>query len=295
MGSRLSSPHVLWLILLSVAASWGCDDVTEVVPTPPAKAVDKWARWCPTDSSKIAYTHLAVTWEEYLQYGPESVWIVDIETGQREHVAEGWAHDWSPEGQEILLARGGSLLLRNLTSGAEETLLECAGGLCGRSRFSPQGGVMTYITSYGAGAGTWLLEPGQAEAAHISAKFASDWSPDGEEIICDSLVIITEAGVRVERIPYSAELGYVGSAAWSPMGSTMTFGANGGIWSISRDGTQEKLLADQGFNPSWSPDGTRLAYDAISADGKGGVIWVMSTDGTGKTQVTDPISYVDSE
>jgi TolB protein len=75
-----------------------------------------------------------------------------------------------------------------------------------------------------------------------------------------------------------------GRPAWSPDGKKITFGAyrDGKRWVgvMEADGSNQKLIAE-GTDPDWSPDGRQIAFS--SADGQ---IWVMSTDGSNKLQVT---------
>ena len=69
--------------------------------------------------------------------------------------------------------------------------------------------------------------------------------------------------------------------SWSPDGSLIAFGFNGGVYTIQPDGTGLRLLAgggagvgptdidgfDRATSPSISPDGTRIAYAAFKHDG----------------------------
>jgi hypothetical protein len=53
-----------------------------------------------------------------------------------------------------------------------------------------------------------------------------------------------------------------------------------GIRTMNPDGSAKRLLDANGTDPVWSPTGNRIAYV------RGGNIWTMNADGTGKAQVT---------
>ena len=73
----------------------------------------------------------------------------------------------------------------------------------------------------------------------------------------------------------------------SPNGQTVAFQAGSApqmIQLIEIDGTNERTLANGAF-PSWSPDGSRITFNAPGVGGVGD-IWVINADGTGLTNVT---------
>ncbi len=72
--------------------------------------------------------------------------------------------------------------------------------------------------------------------------------------------------------------GYNGRIIWT---RTTTSGSN--IWSMLSDGTVQVQLTSNGQSndPSWSPNGTKIAFV------RQGDIWVMNANGTGQTKLTD--------
>jgi Tol biopolymer transport system component len=84
----------------------------------------------------------------------------------------------------------------------------------------------------------------------------------------------------------------------SPDGSRIAYvateveGEGSDIFVVNRDGTgQVKLTSTLGTddNPSWSPDGTKIAYRSYR-DGRQGDIWVMDADGSNAVNITpDPL------
>jgi len=67
------------------------------------------------------------------------------------------------------------------------------------------------------------------------------------------------------------------------------------VFSMSDDGTQVlqvSHLPGSGFNPSWAPDGKRILYSGWEAAGAALTLWVMSSDGTGVTHLTQS-PYID--
>jgi Tol biopolymer transport system component len=96
----------------------------------------------------------------------------------------------------------------------------------------------------------------------------------------------------------SRNQGHDGSPVWSPDGRRVAFWSERldfgnlvrALYVMRADGTGQRRLTPAGLGvsgvgeaPSWSPDGSRIAFGADSADG--GRVWVVRADGSGLTPV----------
>ena len=99
----------------------------------------------------------------------------------------------------------------------------------------------------------------------------------------------------MEVVTWPSLLDLVGPSLqdWSPDGTTLLFtrggsaGGDGALWSMAPDGSQRRLLrsadGDFGSGAQYSPDGTRIAFQA---DLDGGCIYVSAPDAQRLTRLT---------
>lgn len=119
------------------------------------------------------------------------------------------------------------------------------------------------------------------------------WSRDGRKIaftrsqanLETDLYVMNADGSGVQQLTNLP--GFLTQPVWSPDSRTILFvHADSGVahlWKVNADGTGVQRLptSTRAENASWSPDGTRIAFD----DNRD--VWVMNADGSGATRITD--------
>jgi TolB protein len=77
-----------------------------------------------------------------------------------------------------------------------------------------------------------------------------------------------------------------GHPTWSPDGTRIAYtSADARIWVMNFDGTEKRIMFDEvSTAPAWSPDGTKIAYTGLVAPNN--LIIVRNVDGTNRTILT---------
>lgn len=285
------------LLAVSLCCSCGGENCTNIDEEPDPEVGPRLhvrPIWSPTDSTQIAYTHVARDWGELQDLGHYSVWVVDLLTSQTRHVTEGRASDWSSDGRHLLVSRSMAEMWLVSVSTGEEQILSVRGV---DGDYSPVG---DRIAFYGGEdtTGTWILEIETMSASWVSPLFGATWGPDGTRLLCDSMIVIRDDGTRLGKIEIDYEYGGPWHGRWSPDGSRVVYGAychprdsdnsEVGIWVANIDGSEQRLVDCPATVASWAPHGREVTYSAPSADRSFKVIWVASVDGTSRRQITSP-------
>jgi len=142
------------------------------------------------------------------------------------------------------------------------------------------------------------------------------WSPDGSALLmsgcrpCDFLgkgpdktnrihfyVVPADGSPDHELLQVVTTTTVYGDMAWSPDGSKIT-ALQPGEGVVELEASTVNLLPARlttgpgDYTPTWSPDGTRIAFNRSAGKGRG--IWVIGFDGTGATRLTTaPADYTD--
>ena len=164
----------------------------------------------------------------FLTSGWEALIVVSAATGLPRRIAGGgsiYSYDWSPDGSKLVFERDNEI----------------------------------WVVAVNGGAVRRLTRKGYTRVAHGPL-----WSPDGSLILPDRY-IGGEEGLWVMR-PDGEEArkivdGETGWEAWSPDGARIAFARDGGLFTVDRDGNDERRLPglSGGSEGGWSPDGTRIA------------------------------------
>jgi Tol biopolymer transport system component len=234
------------------------------------------------------------------------LWLVDVESGEQQQLSppdwEVSRFAWLPDGKGLILE-----MLKRQEPGTP----------------SPGSWVLNQGLWRINADGSDLVPVYGWDAATLSTVDLGTLSPDGRWLtLWQGLV---SASLRADGLPLrimpasggepqeiaSFTLLQPGFVAWSPQGDRLAVVEGGGreTWAdkqivvMQPDGSQRILLSDAGradLAPAWSPDGERIAF----ASGESGYedytellrtrrIWMASSDGSDKRQLTDDPAYAD--
>lgn len=277
----------------------------------PADRSGQSVTWCAEDGG-----HDCLDIDGWIVYGGTGsvagIWAVDPgapDGGDLVQVSERGSMvplEWSSDGRKLLVRRwssgapedGGLVVLT--AEGREIEVVEHDGYAVDGS-FSPDGSQVVYAW-YGSG-GIHVVDadggaprllraavsrsyPGE-KGEYLGELYNPVYSPDGTRIAYfdgmgdwgHSLRVMRSdgTGIRVLREGWGAS--HVDDLAWSPDGSRLMFAfqeGEGGIWTIGADGSDLTQVVREGVNPSWSPNGTRIAYQRNESGG------LLIADATGE-------------
>jgi hypothetical protein len=224
------------------------------------------------------------------------------------HPAADGGPRWSPDGTRIAFIsdRDGDFELYLMNAdGSDVVQLTDDEVSEGRPSFSPDGTRLAFAAGADDQAEIWTIGVDGSNLVQLTQNGQQDaapaWSPDGSQIAFsrhdgsdfEILVMSAEGGGEVQLTDNDAD---DDAPAWSPDGSLLTFGSNRrsnnyDIWTMQVDGTGARRLAtasrEDGL-PAFVGDGSQIVFDS-SRDGDF-EIFVMDSDGTSQTQLTDDLT-----
>ncbi len=151
------------------------------------------------------------------------------------------------------------------------TQITLAGGLEESPSWAPDGATIAYTAQVGAVRKVMTRRLGAGEGVPLTAGASDDiqpaWSPDGKTI---AFVRAREEGKKLEPADVFGQ--YSGAD----------------VWSVNVATRKESRLIENAFNPSFSPDGKRIAVDASWAGPRR--IWITDASGLNPQQVSTDVS-----
>ena len=218
---------------------------------------------------------------------------------------------WSPDGETIAFAanvsRYGTVNFEIFTVNVDGTgfsRITHRGRHDETPAWSPDGNKLVFISDQVGNKEIYVITNFQTEYQQLTNNYCSDsnpsWSPDGNRIAfvssCDGdeeIYTMHTDGSGVKQITNNSRLD--AQPAWSPDGSRIAFvsyvsfnnGFGYNTFVVNGDGSDMVRITDNrtiaypdlyGIAPSWSPDGTRIAF--VSRSNETYLGHVVSSDGT---------------
>lgn len=277
----MKRPHLILSLMIAMAVAFlACEGQPEVgagdgvaieAIVEPDVGFYQELSWSPDGGSLLVSVLKAEEAEPGFSY---RIYRINVDGSGWSRVTDGpmdyWT-SWSPDGSRIAFASraddNADILVSN-PDGSERTRLTRDPGVDTHPAWSPDGTEIAFISrregipriyvmnADGSGArpvGETQKEPGNPE-----------WSPNG------TLIVYYETDPEAEDYIYVMKADGSGRTritagvwpAWSPDGSKIIYGAEGGLYTVKPDGSEETRLiaAENMIYGRFSPDGSMIAY-----------------------------------
>jgi hypothetical protein len=197
---------------------------------------------------------------------------------------------WSPDGSKIaFIADPCDCLSEQLwvmnADGSGARMLAPDAGTGGqldvKPSWSPDGTRIAFVGGWQNG--EWAIATINADgtgrqnvtAPNAAAYESPAWSPDGSQIAfaTPNDLRVVGAGGGAERVVYRVTSGSPCGVSWSPNGASLAFGrcdyVSGHVEVVNIDGSGDHVVANDGGEPAWAPDGAWILFVHAANPGVG--------------------------
>ncbi len=269
--------------------------------------------WSP-DSSKIAFAALRAL-DGSDAVGTENIWVVNADgtgaaplTKLTASTATSSGPVWSPDGSKI------AFLSERALDGSNAGNTNNTSNIWAMKSDGTGATPLTKLTANGALSFFSVWSPDGGKIAFLSERALDGSDAENTNSTENIWVIKADGSGAAPLTKLTAFNARTGSPVWSPDGSKIVFDAQraldgrdaaninsvSNIWVMSADGssatplTRLTVLNADSFDPVWSLDGSKIAFDSQRAlDGSAAAntnsvsnIWVMSPDGSAAVPLT---------
>jgi len=155
----------------------------------------------------------------------------------------------SPDGESFVFVSNGDIYLQRITGRNAINLTKRCEQPDSQPAFSPDGSMIAYRSECDGGGIFVMGATGEAARRITGSCFNPSWSPDAKQIVCGTESINFTPTSRGQRSE---------------------------LWIVEVDTGQRRLLLQaDGVQPSWSPNGSRIAYWGMAGESARRDIWTI--------------------
>jgi Tol biopolymer transport system component len=258
-------------------------------------------RWSP-DGQKVAFAAI-VDLPDRLS---SDIYVMNADgSGQRELTPDDAQENspaWSPDGRRIAFLSSGIRVVNADGSGLRRLTRKGWGDSA--PAWSPDGRRIAFVSRRDGNLEIYVMNADGSGQRRLTRNTVRDenpvWSPDGQKIAFESkwqVWLMNADGSGQRRLTLNGARNF--APAWSPDGRRIAFERRVGrqdektgscnrcgrastfqVYVTNADGSEARMLAQDGAQPSWSPDGQKIAFQKQTN------IYVMNADGSGQRELT---------
>lgn len=236
--------------------------------------------------------------------------LISASGGVVTRLRQGSNPSWSPNGDSLVFACHPGICTMDAVGSNVITLTAPRHGIIDEEpEWGPTGDIVFARSNSVGRRSLFVIHAAGGTARRIGVggnSFSPTWSPDGR-----SIAFIRSKGDLLEAPPGGFQLWTMSSDGddqrqltetgaarpdWSPDGNSITFDEGSVVWVISihgggprklRPATTGRHIEGIGAFPSWSPEGSKIAYTCSTGVLDDNDLCIMNADGTGRTTILD--------